>query len=172
MGHNRGNFNLDYSEGFKIERERFKLLKSTMMNVLGASQLEETSRTLIDLACGIDAYAEIQGNVYGISLRVRDKDYNSFTLSRHIDDVNSEVRKWTNQRKTKIKPAYHIQCNKVSDNQYTVFRINIDAFAVWLKIQIRDSHLEDFYNHQLMAYEFNYEKIKNLDGVSKFTRYS
>lgn len=171
MNYNRGNLNLNYNEGFKIERERFQLLKSTIMHVLGANQLEETTRSLIDLSCGVDAYAEIQGNVYGISLRVRDKDYNSFTLSRHISDVNSEIHKWTKKRKNRIKASYHIQCNRVELNHYTVFRINIDSFGVYIQYLIKNNELEGFFNHQLLAYEFNYEKIKDICGVSKFSYY-
>jgi hypothetical protein len=35
-------------------------------------------------------HTQIQGNVYG-SLRVREYNYNSFTLNRHSTDIHSEV---------------------------------------------------------------------------------
>jgi hypothetical protein len=50
-------------------RENYKIFEPVLKNILGANQLEETSRTLIDIATGTDAYAQIQGNVYGISLQ-------------------------------------------------------------------------------------------------------
>jgi hypothetical protein len=58
-----------------------------------ANQLEETSRTLIDIATGTDAYTQIQGNVYGISL-VREYNYNSFTLNRHSTDIHVQKDTW------------------------------------------------------------------------------
>ncbi len=141
------------------------------MLVLGATSLEETTRSIIDLATGIDAYAEIQGNIYGISLRVREKDYNSFTLNRHITDVNSEVRKWIKNRGNKIKPAYHIQCAKDSNGIVTVTRINIDAFAVHLATLIDNNELEQYFNDNLIAYEFKHSDIGSLRCVSVFTYY-
>jgi hypothetical protein len=82
----RGSNNLNYDDGFKYERENYKIFEPK--NIL--EQTEETSRTLIDIATGTDAYAQIQGNVYGISLRVREYNYNSFTLNRHSTDIHSE----------------------------------------------------------------------------------
>jgi hypothetical protein len=37
-----------------------KIFEPVLKNILGANQLEETSRTLIDIATGTDAYAQIQ----------------------------------------------------------------------------------------------------------------
>jgi hypothetical protein len=108
----RGSNNLNYDDGFKYERENYKIFEPVLKNILGANQLEETSRTLIDIATGTDAYAQIQGNVYGISLRVREYNYNSFTLNRHSTDIHSEVHKWKRNRNSTIKPAYHVQFNK------------------------------------------------------------
>jgi hypothetical protein len=60
----RGSNNLNYDDGFKYERENYKIFEPVLKNILGANQLEETSRTLIDIATGTDAYAQIQGNVW------------------------------------------------------------------------------------------------------------
>jgi hypothetical protein len=88
----RGSNNLNYDDGFKYMRENYKIFEPVLKNILGANQLEETSRTLIDIATGTDAYAQIQGNVYGISLRVREYNYNSFTL---IDIVPTYIVKYS-----------------------------------------------------------------------------
>jgi hypothetical protein len=37
-------------------RENYKIFEPVLKNILGANQLEETSRTLIDIATGTDAY--------------------------------------------------------------------------------------------------------------------
>jgi hypothetical protein len=46
----RGSNNLNYDDGFKYERENYKIFEPVPKNILGANQLEETSRTLIDIA--------------------------------------------------------------------------------------------------------------------------
>jgi hypothetical protein len=74
----RGSNNLNYDDGFKYERENYKIFEPVLKNILEQNQLEET-RTLIDIATGTDAYAQIQGNVYGISLRVREYNYTIYT---------------------------------------------------------------------------------------------
>jgi hypothetical protein len=56
-------------------REKIIRFEPVLKNNTRANQLEETSRTLIDIATGTDAYAQIQGNVYGISLRVRELQF-------------------------------------------------------------------------------------------------
>jgi hypothetical protein len=70
---------------FKYERENYKIFEPVLKNILGANQLEETSRTR---HCNwYWCIRTIQGNVYGISLRVREYNYNSFTLNRHSTDI-------------------------------------------------------------------------------------
>lgn len=171
LNRNRGNNNLNYKDGFLLERINFQLLKSIIMRVLGATAIEETTRSIIDLATGVDAYATIRGNIYGISLRVREKDYDSFTLNRHITDVNSEVNKWLKNRSNKIKPAYHVQCAKGNNGIVTVTRINIDAFAIHLATLIENKELEQYFNDNLLAYEFKHSDIENLRCVSTFIYY-
>jgi hypothetical protein len=112
-------------------REKIIRYRTSTKEYTRANQLEETSRTLIDIATGTDAYAQIQGNVYGISLRVREYNYNSFTLNRHSTDIHSEVHKWKRNRNSTIKPAYHVQFNKISDDKVLVIRVNIDAFGMF-----------------------------------------
>ncbi|WP_405377528.1 hypothetical protein [Nonlabens sp. Asnod3-A02] len=135
------------------------------MHILSADQLELTTRGLIDKATGTDAIAMIQGNVYGISLRVRSSDYNSFTLSRNINDIASEVKKWCKNRSNKIKPAYHVQISERADNTIKVTRINIDAFSIWLRYANKNNKLEQYYNKKLLAYEFALDNIPNADGI-------
>jgi hypothetical protein len=50
-------------------REKIIRYSTSTKEYTRTNQLEETSRTLIDIATGTDAYAQIQGNVYGISLQ-------------------------------------------------------------------------------------------------------
>jgi hypothetical protein len=38
----------------------YKIFEPVLKNILEQNQLEETSRTLIDIATGADAYAQIQ----------------------------------------------------------------------------------------------------------------
>jgi hypothetical protein len=124
----RGSNNLNYDDGFKYERENYKIFEPVLKNILGANQLEETSRTLtLQLVL---MHTQIQGNVYGISLRVREYNYNSFTL---IDIVPTYIVKytWKRNRNSTIKPAYHVQFNKISDDKVLVIRVNIDAFGMF-----------------------------------------
>jgi hypothetical protein len=58
-------------------------------------------------------------------------NYNSFTLNRHSTDIHSEVHKWKRNRNSTIKPAYHVQFNKISDDKVLVIRVNIDAFGMF-----------------------------------------
>jgi hypothetical protein len=44
----RGSNNLNYDDGFKYERENYKIFEPVLKNILGANQLE-ASRTLIDI---------------------------------------------------------------------------------------------------------------------------
>lgn len=160
----RGNFNLEYDRGFKHERENLEKLKATILYVFNASAMEPTSGSIVDMKTGIDAYLTIQDNLYGVSIRVREKDYNSFTMNRHITDKHSEVHKWINPRKNRIKPSYHIQLAKRENGTLNVFRINIDVFSLFLKHLIKTNKLEDHWNSMLLAYEFTIEDLM-LDGV-------
>jgi hypothetical protein len=82
-------------------RENYKIFEPVLKNILETNQLEETSRTLIDIATGTDAYAQIQGNVYGISLRVR----NTITIHLHlIDIVPTYIVKYTSGNVTETVP--------------------------------------------------------------------
>lgn len=165
---NRGGYNIDYEKGFKKEKESFKLYTPIIKYVLGASKLESTERSLVDVATGIDCYAQIQGNIYGISLRVRSKDYNSFTLNRHISDKHSEVNKWTKKRLTQIKPSYHIQIAPMRNGNVKIWRIDIDAFGHYIDRLIADFSLKTFYNDRLECYEFPYDSVCGTNGVKTF----
>lgn len=168
--YNRGGKNLDYSIGRINEASNFIKYKELFKDVLGASKLIEVSNglPLIDMSTGTDAVAEIEGNIYGISLRVRNKDYNSFTLNRNILDHNSEVNKWVKNRSNRIKPAYHIQLAK-NNLGYKVIRINIDVIAIYLMKLINNNTLEDYYNSELQAYEFTLnDEIINTLGITVF----
>jgi hypothetical protein len=92
-------------------------------------------------------HTQIQGNVYGISLRVREYNYNSF--NRHSTDIHSEVH-IGNVTET-VKPAYHVQFNKISDDKVLVIRVNIDAFGMFLKHLEQTKHLEPYFNKYLEA---------------------
>jgi len=161
MAKNRGgDHNLDYDDGFAREHEQFTKYREHLKKLLQADQIELTTRGLIDKATGTDATAQIDGKVYGISLRFRNKDYNSFTLSRHIDDRFSEVHKWMLERTENIKPAWYIQIAERGKNEFRVIRINIDAFGLYLEYLIKSDQLEHHYQPHLRAYEFN---ITDLD---------
>ena len=105
---NRGGLNIDYSEGFKLEEIGFKRYYNAIKHVLNATEIESTARTMMDKSTGVDLTAKIQGHCVGVSLRIRNKDYNSFTLNRHVNDEHSEILKWTSKRNNFIKPAYSL----------------------------------------------------------------
>jgi hypothetical protein len=110
-------------------RENYKIFEPVLKNILGANQLEETSRN--NRHC--NWYWCIRTNTrkrLRISLRVREYNYNSFTLNRHSTDIHSEVHKWKRNRNSTIK-AYHVQFNKISDDKVLVIRVNIDAFGMF-----------------------------------------
>ena len=162
--YNRGGLNLDYSVGYDIESSLFKDYKVMLLNILHATEIELTTRGLIDKNTGTDATALIEENVYGISLRFRNGDYDSFTLNRHISEKYSEVHKWTKSRNTTIKPAYYVQ---IADayNYFKIIRINIDAFSNHLLYLIKHNQLKNHYNSKLKAYEFKLKDLENITGV-------
>jgi len=163
----RGGLNIDYAQGFKLEEQGFKRYEKAIKHVLNAKHLECTARSLVDKATGIDCYAQIQGYIVGISLRVRNKDYNSFTLNRHIDDEHSEVKKWIAQRHNHIKPATHLQIAPTNQG-VKVWRINIDAFSLFIQRQINTNNLYSYYNERMRCYEFKHSQVSGVAGISVF----
>jgi hypothetical protein len=161
---NRGGVNIDYVIGYEMESRLFKEYKPMLLKLLMATDIELTTRGIIDKNTGTDATAIIENNVYGISLRFRNGDYNSFTLNRHISDKYSEVHKWIKERNTTIKPAYYVQISDAKD-YYKMIRINIDAFANHLRYLIEYNKLESHYNTRLKAYEFKLKDLSDTAGV-------
>ncbi|MEG9326551.1 hypothetical protein V6B16_01260 [Salinimicrobium catena] len=156
---NRGNYNLDYSKGFQIEQNKFEQYKPILLETLQAKDIELITRGMLDKISGLDATALIDGLVYGISLRFRNKDYNSFTLNRHISDPYSEVHKWLKPNETNMKPIYYIQINERLGNSLRLIRVNIEAFSYYLQYLIKNKELEGFYREHLLAYEFPLDKL-------------
>lgn len=164
--YNRGNSNLNYNEGFKVEQEKFDLYKPVLIKTLQAEQLELITRGILDLCTGTDAIAEIDGLIYGISLRFRNNDYNSFTLSHHINQPYSEVKKWLAPNNLNLKPVYYIQVNELPNNAIKLIRVNIEAFAIYLQHLINEDELHLYFNPHLLAYEFNLRDLPfNYKGV-------
>ncbi len=164
---NRGGLNIDYADGFKLEEQGFKRYYKAIKHVLNATEIESTARTMIDKATGVDLTAKIQGQCVGVSLRVRNRDYNSFTLNRHVSDKHSEVLKWISKRNNFIKPAYHLQIAPTK-NGLKVWRINIDAFSHFIQRQINQSKISSYYNGRMMCYEFAYSDVSGVAGVSVY----
>ena len=161
---NRGRLNLNYVDGFKEELSTFKEFKDTFTYILNANSLKPLFGTELDLKTGIDALAEIEKHLYGISLRVRNKDYNSFTLNRHITDPFSEIHKWTLNRGNKLKPSYHIQLARIpGTNKVNTFRLNIDVIGLHLNYLINTNQLEQYFKPHLLAYEFSPGDLKQFD---------
>lgn len=163
---NRGKNNLSYAEGFKIEAEKFKEYRPLLLDTLQAQDIELITRGMLDKITGVDATALIDDLVYGISLRFRSKDYNSFTLNRHYEDPCSEVHKWIKPHNSNLKPAWYIQINDVDNTTLRLIRVNIQAFGIYLEYLIKHNKLEEYYNPQLLAYEFPLENLKpNYKGI-------
>ena len=161
---NRGGTNIDYVVGYEMESRLFKEYKPMLLKILHATEIELTTRGIIDKNTGTDATAVMENNVYGISLRFRNGNYDSFTLNRHISDKYSEIHKWLKERNTSIKPAYYVQISDAKD-YYKIIRINIDAFANHIKYLIKHNQLENCYNANLKAYEFKLKDLKDTAGV-------
>jgi len=161
---NRGGANIDYVVGYEMESRLFNEYKTMLLRILHATEIELTTRGIIDKNTGTDATAIIENNVYGISLRFRNGNYNSFTLNRHISDKYSEVHKWLKERNTTIKPAYYVQISDAKD-YYKMIRINIDAFANHIRYLIKHNQLENCYNSYLKAYEFKLKDLRDISGV-------
>jgi len=161
---NRGANNLNYVDGFKDEIKTFKEFNLTFMYLLNATSLKPLFGTELDVKIGIDGVACIEKHLYGISLRVRNKNYNSFTLNRHITDPFSEVHKWKMNRSNKLKPSYHIQLARMpGTNKVNAFRLNIDVIGMHLNYLINTNQLEQYYNPKLLAYEFTPGDLKRFD---------
>ncbi|WP_081212073.1 hypothetical protein [Salegentibacter sediminis] len=156
---NRGHNNLEYKEGFKIEQEKFLQYKPILLETLQAQDIELITRGMLDKLTGLDATALIEGSVYGVSLRFRSSDYNSFTLNRHISDPFSEVHKWTQNHTNNLKPIYYIQINERLDSSLRLIRINIEAFSYILQGLIKKDRLENYYQPHLESYEFPLKDI-------------
>ena len=164
---NRGGLNIDYADGFKLEEQGFKRYYKAIKHVLNATEIESTARTMIDKATGVDLTAKIQGQCVGVSLRVRNRDYNSFTLNRHVSDKHSEILKWISKRNNFIKPAYHLQIAPTK-NGLKVWRIHIEAFSHFIQRQINQSKICSYYNSRMMCYEFAHSDVSGVSGVSVF----
>ncbi|WP_155827697.1 hypothetical protein [Gillisia sp. JM1] len=150
----RGNNNLKYETGFQIEAEKFTEYKPILLDTLQAEDIELTTRGMLDKVTGCDATALIDGLVYGVSLRFRSSDYNSFTLNRHITDPYSEVHKWIKPHNTNLKPIYYIQINQRYHNELRLIRVNIEAYSVFLQHLVKTDSLEMYWENKLLAYEF------------------
>ena len=159
----RGGSNIEYYNGYKMESNLFTRYIPLLKKILQTEVIEITTRSLIDKHTGTDAVAMIQGNLIGISLRFRNSDFNSFTLSRHITDKVSEIHKWSKPRAEDIKPAYFIQISKRRDGRLRVIKVNIDAFGYYLRYLINTDQLEQFYKPKLMAYDFNLDLVTGLE---------
>lgn len=159
--HNRGGLNLDYSKGFQIEAEKFNTFKPILKKTLTASDIELTTRGMLDKKCGIDAIAEIDKQLFFIGLRFRKtlKDYNSITLSRHYSEFGSEIKKFLYNR---VRPDFFIQITELKD-MIRITEINIDSFNLYLKYLIKNNLLENYYNEKLKAYEFKLDTFENGD---------
>ena len=170
---NRGWYNIDYQAGFNLETELFKDYLPLLKKILNADVVDLVTRGLIDKAAGTDAIALIEGKVYGISLRFRTSDYDSFTLNRHISDKYSEVHKWKGARSNTIKPAYFIQVANTSNHKLKVIRVNIDAFGYYLLHLEKTDQLEQYYKSHLKSYEFPLQQLSNVTGIwsKEFTLY-
>lgn len=165
---NRGKHNLDYEEGFLMEQDKFQTYRPFLLQTLQAEDIELTTRGMLDKVAGLDATALMDGILYGISLRFRSKDYNSFTLNRHISDPLSEVHKWIKPHTTNLKPIFYIQINERLGNSLRLIRVNITAFSFILQELIKEERLEDYYQPHLMAYEFPLQG-KNIKGILNTT---
>jgi hypothetical protein len=115
--------------GFKVW-ENYKIFRTSTKEYTRTNQLEETSRTLIDIATGACIRTKLW-NVYGISLRVE----NTITIHLHLMNIvptyMSEVHKWKHNRNNYHKKPHHVQFNKISDDKVLVIRVNIDAFGMF-----------------------------------------
>jgi hypothetical protein len=159
----RGGHNIEYYKGYEMESNLYKRYIPILKQVLKADLIELTTRSIIDKNTGTDAVALIQNTLLGISLRFRNQDYNSFTLSRHISDKYSEVHKWSKERKQGIKPAYFIQIAKRKDGKLRLIKVNIDGFGYYLRYLISTNQLEQFYKPHLKAYDFNLDLVSGLE---------
>lgn len=162
----RGNNNLDWQTGRHIEAKLFKEYKGIITSTLQAEEIELNTGGLMDWHTGTDAVALIDGLIYGISLRFRNVDYNSFTLSRHINDTHkSEVLKWIAPNQPNLKPLYHVQVNK-NPKGLRLIRINIDAFSMHLQHLIDTDQLQPHYREHLGSYEFSLPELPTeLKGI-------
>lgn len=158
----RGANNIEYYDGYKMEADLYKKYLPIIKRLLKADLVELCTRSIIDKNTGTDAVALIENNLFGVSLRFRTQDFNSFTLSRHISDKYSEVHKWSKGRTEIIKPAYFIQISKRQDGRLRIIKVNIDAFGYYLRHLINTNQLEQFYKPFLKAYDFNLNTVSSL----------
>jgi hypothetical protein len=163
---NRGGLNMKYSDGFEMEERYLAKYDFYIKQILDADYIESATRTIVDQACGIDIYATIKDNVYGVSLRVRTSDFHSFTLSRHAKDPFSEIHKWVKQSQGIIKPAYHIQINE-GNSYFTITKIKVQEFSLHLNDLIHEGKLESYYNSMLLAYEFRLSELALNEAITK-----
>ena len=166
------NNNLDINKGVAFEAEKFEKYKVLIMQCLEADNIELLNGTLMDFHGGIDALYTVRGKkgVYGLSLRFRNKYYNSFTLNRHYKDINSEINKWSN--KNSLRANIHIQISDLGDDRVNVTVVDVHAFGRYLEA-VRDNfpmQLEQRYNHKLDAYEFEEKFTRYRRDVVNFSR--
>ncbi len=166
------NNNLDIKQGIAMEADKFKTYKTLIMQCLEADNIELLTGTLMDFKGGIDALYTIRGKsgVYGLSLRFRNKYYNSFTLNRHHKDVQSEINKWSS--KSGLKANTHMQIAELGDDRVNVTIVDVHRFGRYLEAIKRDfpMQLQQRYNHKLDAYEFEHNFTQFRRDVVSFNR--
>lgn len=171
MTTSRGQLNLSHSRGRIIEQAAFDANKDLIKSVLQADAIEDCAGSLMDKVSGIDAIATKDKRQVGVSLRVRKDDYGSITLSRNISDKHSQVHtllKTISGDVHFLSPAFIVQLNGLDNNNRcngTIWRINAREFAKWIQILIDKDILGQFFNPQLLAYEFKREHLSSISGV-------
>ena len=173
----RGAANLPTQQGKVLERLAYEANQDLIAAVLNAERLDSFSGGSIDLISGIDAIATIENRQVGIALRCRRTDYHSLTLNRHITDPYSQVHsllKTLDSELHYIAPAFIIQINGLDQENRgsgTLLRVNVRQFAKYLKLLIDRNLLQQFYNEQLKAYEFNEQTLEGSLSIAGFKRF-
>ena len=159
---NRGGANLNHIEGYKLETEGFEKYEPVITRLLSAEKVELITRSVLDTECGIDAIANIQKQHYFVSLRFRqtNKDYNSFTTSRHITTFGNELKKWLIN---KVRPDFFIQITEIG-NSIRIIEVNVDSFILFVQKLIKDNTLQAYWNENLKSYEFKLDNILQGDN--------
>ena len=163
------NTNYDFEARKQYEETFVRNNSSLIMELTGASWVNDISRSKLDRQSGIDAIIQIDKGLSGVALRVRRPKYKKyskrFTIGHHISHPTSQIHSILNSVSDDnvFYPHFILQVNGVNNDgsceECFAILMQTNTFAGFLLEHIENNTLEDYYVPVLNAYEFEFSNV-------------